>query len=153
MQQYDSHIGDRELLLAAGGELTAARAAEIRDHLAGCPSCWMRNAALEQTLADVVQAHHREFDGMLPSMERSRALLRARLAQTRGDIQSAGVAPPSPGVGRRDGRAGWRGCDAGRLACPSRRCAGGRVRAQCGVDAWVGATADEGCGVLGAGPR
>ena len=82
MQQYDSHIGDRELLLAAGGELNAARTDEIRDHLAGCPSCWMRNAALEQTLTDVVQAHHREFDGMLPSMERSRALLRARLEQT-----------------------------------------------------------------------
>ena len=82
MQEYDSHISDRELLLAAGGELTAARAAEIRDHLAGCPSCWMRNAELEQTLTDVVQAHHREFDGMVPPMETSRVLLRARLAQT-----------------------------------------------------------------------
>jgi anti-sigma factor RsiW len=82
MQQYDSHISDRELLLAAGGELTDARAVEIRHHLAGCPSCWMRNAELEQTLADVVQAHHREFDGMVPPMETSRALLRARLAQT-----------------------------------------------------------------------
>ena len=59
MQQYDSHISDRELLLAADGELGVARAAEIRDHLAGCPSCWMRNAELEQTLADVVQAHQR----------------------------------------------------------------------------------------------
>lgn len=80
--QYDSHIGDRELLLAADGELSVARAAEIREHLAGCPSCWMRNAALEQTLADVVQAHQGEFDRLLPPMERSRALLRARLAET-----------------------------------------------------------------------
>jgi hypothetical protein len=84
MEQYDSHIADRELLLAAGGELSAARAAEIRDHLAGCPSCWMRNAALEQTLANVVQAHHREFDGLVPPMETSRALLRARLVETAG---------------------------------------------------------------------
>ena len=82
MQQYDSHISDRELLLAAGGELTDVRAAEIRSHLAGCPSCWMRNAALDQTLADVVRAHHREFDGLLPPMETSRDLLRARLAET-----------------------------------------------------------------------
>ena len=92
MQQYDSHIGDRELLLAAGGELSVARAAEIRDHLAGCPSCWMRNAALEQTLADVVQAHHREFDGMLPS-----------------DGKIAGLAARSPGANRRR-RTGRRRC-------------------------------------------
>lgn len=32
-------------------------------------------------MADVVRAHHREFDKQLPSMDRSRALLRARLAQ------------------------------------------------------------------------
>lgn len=88
MPQYDSHISDRELLLAAGGELTAARAAEIRDHLDGCPSCWMRNAALEQTLADVIQAHHREFDGIAPPMEASRDLLRARLAQTQDTYRS-----------------------------------------------------------------
>ena len=62
MQPYESHITDRELLLAAGGELSAARASEVRDHLADCPSCRMRNGALEQTMADFVQAYHREFD-------------------------------------------------------------------------------------------
>jgi hypothetical protein len=81
--QYDTHIGDSELLMAAGGELTVARAAEIGEHLAGCPSCWMRNAALEQTLADVVQAHQREFDGMVPPVDGSRAMLLARMAQAR----------------------------------------------------------------------
>ena len=81
MQPDDSHITGSELLLAAGGELSAARASEIRDHLAGCPSCRMRNAGLQRTLADAVEAHQREFDPRLPAMDVSRTLLRARLTQ------------------------------------------------------------------------
>jgi hypothetical protein len=91
MQQYDSHISDGELLLAADGELTVARAAEIREHLAACPSCWMRKAALEQTLTEANQAHHREFDGMVPPIETSRALLRARLAETQETHKTPGL--------------------------------------------------------------
>jgi hypothetical protein len=75
------HIPDPDLLLAADGELPPARAAEIRDHVAECPSCRLRDAGLRQTIADVVQAQHREFDSELPSMEMSRSRLQARLAQ------------------------------------------------------------------------
>jgi hypothetical protein len=81
MQPYHNHIGDRDLLLASGGELSASRACEILDHLAGCSSCRVRNAQLAQTLADVVQAHHREFDPELPPMDVSRSLLQARMAR------------------------------------------------------------------------
>src|SRR5450759_5179444 len=80
MQPFESHIDDRDLLLAAGGELSTTRAGEVREHLAGCPSCRMRKASLEQTLADVSQAQS-ELDAQLPPMEVSRRLLRARLAQ------------------------------------------------------------------------
>ena len=75
------HIPDPDLLLAADGELPPVRAAEIRDHLAGCPSCRLRDARLRETMADVVQAQHQEFDRQLPSMEASTSRLRARLAQ------------------------------------------------------------------------
>ena len=75
------HIPDPDLLLAADGELPPVRAAEIRDHLAECPSCRLRDAALRATMADVVQAQHQEFDRQLPSMETSKSRLRARLAQ------------------------------------------------------------------------
>jgi hypothetical protein len=75
------HIPDRDLLLAAEGELSAARVAEVSDHLAGCPSCRLRRTALEQTMADVVRAQHREFDWQLPSIEVSKSRLRARLEQ------------------------------------------------------------------------
>jgi hypothetical protein len=77
----NGHIPDPDLLLAADGELSSARAAEVRDHLAECPSCRLRDAGLRQTMADVVQAQHREFDRQLPSMEASTSRLRARLAQ------------------------------------------------------------------------
>jgi hypothetical protein len=74
------HIPDPDLLLAADGELSFVRAGEVRDHLAECPSCRLRDAALRRTMADVVRAHQ-EFDRQLPSMEMSKFRLRARLAQ------------------------------------------------------------------------
>jgi hypothetical protein len=75
------HIPDSDLLLAADGELSPVRAAEIRDHLAECPSCRLRDAALKATMADVVQAQRLEFDRQLPSMQTSTSRLQARLAQ------------------------------------------------------------------------
>ena len=82
------HIPDPDLLLAAGGELSSARAAEIRDHLAECPSCRLRDAGLRQTMADVVQVQHQEFDRQLPSMEASKSRLRTRLAQAPAEASS-----------------------------------------------------------------
>ena len=75
------HIPDPDLLLAADGELPPVRADQIRDHLAECPSCRLRDAGLRQTLADVVQAQHQYFDPQLPPMEVSKSRLQARLAQ------------------------------------------------------------------------
>ena len=75
------HIPDPDLLLAADGELPPVRADQIRDHLAECPSCRLRDAGLRQTVADVVQAQHQYFDPQLPPMEVSKSRLQARLAQ------------------------------------------------------------------------
>jgi hypothetical protein len=86
------HIPDGELLLAAGGELAAGRAREIAEHLDGCAACRSRLADLERTLADVVQAHHGEFDRRLPPMEASRFELRARMAAPRQKRPRLGLA-------------------------------------------------------------
>jgi hypothetical protein len=79
MPNEDSHISDRDLLLAADGELSAHRAAEIRAHLEACWPCRTRAKDLEDAIAGFVHAHRAELDPRLPSAEGSRALLRARL--------------------------------------------------------------------------
>jgi hypothetical protein len=81
------------LLLASGGELSGARAAEVGDHLADCLSCRGRKASLEQTLADAVEAHHSEFDPRVPSMAQSESLLGARLARERAEPCQVAVWP------------------------------------------------------------
>jgi anti-sigma factor RsiW len=81
MQPHDSHIADRELLLDADGEVSAACAARIRDHLARCWSCRIRKSELERAIADFVQVHYRQLDDRVPAIDGSRALLRARLAE------------------------------------------------------------------------
>src|SRR5258707_424839 len=81
MQPHDNHIADRELLLEADGETSAACAARIRDHLAQCWSCRTRKAELERAIADFVQVHYRQLDDRVPPIDGCRALLRARLAE------------------------------------------------------------------------
>ncbi len=81
MQTDDNHIADRELLLEADGEVSAARAARIRNHLAGCWSCRTRKEELESAIGDFVKIHYRKFDGAAMSADGPRALLRARLAE------------------------------------------------------------------------
>jgi anti-sigma factor RsiW len=81
MQPHDSHIADRDLLLEADGETSAARAASIRDHLSRCWSCRTRKAELERAIADFVQAHYRTLDDRVPPVDGSRPLLRARLSE------------------------------------------------------------------------
>jgi hypothetical protein len=88
------HISDGELLVAAGGELAAARASQVHDHLAACQLCRMRSAALQQTLANAIQAHRREVEPKLPLMEASRTSLRERLARAAEASQPSAWHPP-----------------------------------------------------------
>jgi hypothetical protein len=88
MPNDPTHISDRDLLLAADGELEAVQAAEVRAHLEACWTCRARMKDLEDTIAGFIHAHHRSLDGQLPPAGGPRSLLRARMAQI------AASAPP-----------------------------------------------------------
>jgi hypothetical protein len=74
------HLSDRDLLLAADGELSAGRAAQVREHLEACWTCRARMKDLEDAIADFVHAQQHGLE--LPPAEGPRALLRARMAQS-----------------------------------------------------------------------
>src|ERR1700685_4061469 len=76
------HLSDREMLLAADGELSTRRAAQVHAHLAECWACRARMAEIEQTIADFARAHRQTLDPQLPPIAGPRALLRARLAES-----------------------------------------------------------------------
>jgi hypothetical protein len=78
----DMHLSDQEMLLAADGELSTRRAAEVHAHLAACWGCRARMAEIEATIADFARAHRQTLDPQLPSIAGPRALLRARLAES-----------------------------------------------------------------------
>jgi hypothetical protein len=75
------HLSDQEMLLAADGELSTRRAAQIHDHLTLCWACRARMAEIEATIVDFARAHRQTLDPQLPPIAGPRALLRARLAE------------------------------------------------------------------------
>jgi hypothetical protein len=77
MSEY--HLSERDLILAADGELPARRKAEVAAHLEACWSCRERMQSLEGTITEFVRARHRDLNSQLPAAEGPRALLRARL--------------------------------------------------------------------------
>ena len=54
MRNRDAHLSDEELLLAADGELSAARAVEMEQHLGGL--LWMRRVSRQPGGPSTVQA-------------------------------------------------------------------------------------------------
>lgn len=80
MPSEDVHLSDKEMLLAADGELSPHRAARVHAHLAACWGCRGRMAQIEETIAAFGRAHRQTLDPRLPSISGPRALLRARLA-------------------------------------------------------------------------
>jgi hypothetical protein len=70
------HIAQSELVASADGELSAARAAAVQEHLAACWTCRARMKEIEDTIAQFVQAHQAM---PLPDVAAPRALFRARL--------------------------------------------------------------------------
>src|SRR5580658_1628852 len=82
MLRKTSHLSDREMLLAADGELPARRRGRVQAHLASCATCTTRLAEMERTLAEAARVRQNESGQELPSASPSRALLQARLAQS-----------------------------------------------------------------------
>ncbi len=81
MEKKYFHLSNQELLLAADGELSSRRAAQVQAHLAACWECRARMAEVETTIADFVRASCRDADSKLPPVAGSRALLRAQLSE------------------------------------------------------------------------
>jgi hypothetical protein len=81
MKSESIHLSERDLVLAADGELPARRKAKVNAHLESCWSCRERMLFLESTITDFVRARNRELNEQLPPSEGPGALLRARLAE------------------------------------------------------------------------
>jgi anti-sigma factor RsiW len=77
----DIHLSDQEMLLAADGELSNRRTAQIHDHLSQCWACRARMAEIEATITDFARAHRETLDPQVPPVASPRALLRAKLAE------------------------------------------------------------------------
>ncbi|MGA8438566.1 MAG: zf-HC2 domain-containing protein [Candidatus Sulfotelmatobacter sp.] len=88
MRSQDFHLSDQEMLLAADGELSTRRAAQIHAHLAECWACRARMAEIEGSIADFGRAHRQTLDPQLPPIAGPRALLRAQLAELASDHES-----------------------------------------------------------------
>src|ERR1700734_859748 len=81
MLSKDLHLSDEEMLLAADGELSTRRAAQIHAPPAECWACRARMAEIEATIADFARGHRQTLDPQLPPIAGPRALLRAQLAE------------------------------------------------------------------------
>jgi len=101
MQSKQIHLSDQFLLLAADGELPNRRAAQVRAHLAACWDCRARMAEIETTIVDFVRVSRQAIDPCLPLVDRSRALLKARLDDLAQHSQSPGWPQPLFGANRR----------------------------------------------------
>jgi hypothetical protein len=91
MLRENSHPSDQELLLAADGESSAGRAAQIRSHLAACWNCRARMAEIEGAITDFARIHRQSLDPRLPPISGARENLRFQMAQL-----SAGSHSSSP---------------------------------------------------------
>ena len=87
---HNVHLYDEELLLAQEGEVSSRHGRRIRDHLRGCQACRARRAALEDTLAELRDAHREIVDTQVPPISVVRGVLRARLADAAEKQSRAG---------------------------------------------------------------
>ena len=89
MFSQESHLSDQQLLLAADGELSPARAAQVAGHLSQCWSCRARKQEIEEAVVYFVRLHQGHLNHRLPAAAGPRALLKAQLAEI------ASASPPS----------------------------------------------------------
>src|SRR5215472_3673926 len=100
MLPEESHLTDQDLLQAADGELPPDRAARVETHLYQCWSCRARKQEMERAIAEFVRFHRDHLDPRLPPPVGSRALLKARLAESAAALQPAESRWLSPSVWR-----------------------------------------------------
>lgn len=81
MPYENVHLSDRDLIMAADGELATRRKAEVVAHLDACWSCRERMRSIESGISEFVRARNHELNDRLPSAPGPRALLRARMAE------------------------------------------------------------------------
>jgi hypothetical protein len=77
MRDREAHLSDEELVLAADGELSAAR----ERHLADCMACRARQSELGNAAAGLARAYREAASPVLPPPGAARTRLRARLAE------------------------------------------------------------------------
>jgi len=80
-ENHNTHIPEPDLVMAANGELSSQRAAEVRCHLDSCWNCRTRMKQLEDAITGFVRAHQESMENALPPADCPRALLKAQLAQ------------------------------------------------------------------------
>jgi hypothetical protein len=81
MKEHESHISDRELLMAMDGELAKHDMKRVGSHLESCWTCRSRKQDLKRAIADFVHLHRSRWELQLPPSAGPRALLKARLAE------------------------------------------------------------------------
>ena len=79
------HLTDRELQLAADGELSKREASALQRHLAFCWACRGRMAERERLLEDFALAQERWLDSRLPPLAVRQAALAERLSHVSRD--------------------------------------------------------------------
>ena len=81
MKEHESHLSDRELIMAMDGELAKRDRKRVESHLESCWSCRSRRQDLERAIADFVHLHRSRPGLQLPPSAGPRAMLKARLAE------------------------------------------------------------------------
>lgn len=88
MLRENPHPSDQQLLLAADGELSARRAAQVRSHLAACRGCRARMAEIEGIISDFARIHRQTLDPRLPPIGGPRGRLRCQLVQLTAELHT-----------------------------------------------------------------
>ncbi len=81
MKEDEVHPTERQLLMAADGELPAREDKLVRAHLAACWKCRTQLDDINRSIADLVHLRQNESNDQLPSMTRARLRLQAELAR------------------------------------------------------------------------
>lgn len=91
MLRENAHLSERDLVMAADGELPERRRAEVAEHLESCWSCRERMQSLESAITGFVRARNRALTEQVPPAAGPRALLRMRLTEAASDREAFSI--------------------------------------------------------------
>jgi anti-sigma factor RsiW len=80
---HEPHLAPEKLLMAADGELPVREQARAEAHLVACWTCRSRKQELEAAIGSFLRFHRDSFENCLPPQDGPRALLFARLRQSK----------------------------------------------------------------------